>query len=557
MYHPPSILFHTLTVAFAVKSPPQSGTDSRAGVTLKTTGRHTIETKILCAMSDEDSVFGRLLRSGSLVLIGRILELGVSFVGAALIARLIGKVNFGAVGLGSTMLTVVGSGILLGLNTGISRFLPRYDDPERRRGVLVSAFELVLPVSVLTGVVLFIGAETIAARGFSDPSLTPILQIFAVGVPFLAVEKLSMGGIRGSQLTLPKVVVHDFALPATRVSLALAALWFDYGVVGIATAYMLSHVVAAALGTYYLWKHTVLFSSIRAKRERWTLLSFSLPLVVTSIMAKMLIDMDTFLLGYYSTTGEVGVYKVIYPLSNLVLLMLTAAGFMFMPVISQVDAEGGELNRTYQIVTKWIALGTIPLFVAIGFFPSQTLALTFGQEYIEGATALTVLAAGFFVHTLVGPNDSTLTSTGRTRIVMYDNVIIVGLNFALNILLIPRYSFLGAAVATSVSYAALNALYSIQLYHALGIHPVTHALARPAGAGLALAGVLYLVTSRLFGPVSVLGMIAAMLVYTALYAVVVLKLGGIENEEIELFLSFEQKYDVDLGPIKKVAKQLM
>jgi len=44
------------------------------------------------------------------------------------------------------------------------------------------------------------------------------------------------------------------------------------------------------------------------------------------------------------------------------------------------------------------------------------------------------------------------------------------------------------------------------------------------------------------------------IVFVSLYSIAILALGGIEEEEIMLVLSFEERFGVDLGPFKRVAR---
>ncbi|MFC7174347.1 lipopolysaccharide biosynthesis protein [Haloplanus litoreus] len=84
--------------------------------------------------NDVAQVFRDLLKGGSVVFVGRIAELGISFLGLAVIARLIGPTDFGAVAIGSTLLSMLSTLSILGLDTGVGRFLPRYESPADRRG---------------------------------------------------------------------------------------------------------------------------------------------------------------------------------------------------------------------------------------------------------------------------------------------------------------------------------------------------------------------------------------------------------------------------------------
>ncbi|ADJ13679.1 flippase [Halalkalicoccus jeotgali] len=508
-------------------------------------------------MAEEDP-FRKLFTGGSIVFVGEMFGLGLSFLSTLVIGRLLGPGGYGAIALGSAALATVSTLVLLGMHTGVGRFLPRYDDPERRRGVLVSAFQLVLPLSILSGAGLILLAEPIATRAFGDPNVAPVLRVFGLAMPFASVEKLAVGGIQGVKRTFPKVLVENVTAHLTRLVLAVVLLWAGFDAAGVAWAYVLGHAGAAGLGTYYLYRYTPLFSRIGATSMHRELLAFSAPLIVSAIMVKILADIDTFLLGYFVSTADVGVYNVLYPLATMLTIVLASFGFLFVPVLSELHAEGdvGEMAHMYRLVTKWIFVASLPIFLVIGLFSELLIRYTYGSQYTEGALALSVLAVGFFVHAIVGPNYKTLTAMGHTRLIMFDNIGAAGLNVALNVLLIPRYSYLGAAVATVIAYFSLNVAYSTQLYTRTGIHPFDESLSKAAIAALVPIGAIYLVTASLVTitlPVS----LVLFGLFLAIHAVVTLRFGGIDREEVLLVLDLEDRLGVDLGPAKAVAKRLL
>jgi O-antigen/teichoic acid export membrane protein len=510
---------------------------------------------------DASASIRALAKGGSVLFAGLVIELGISFLATLIIARVLGQVGFGAVSLGRTTMTLLSTVLLLGLDTGVGRYLPRQSDEEHRRGVLVSAAQIALPLSVVAGGVLIVAAPVLATAVFDDPSIAPVLRVFGVAVPFAALMKLAVGAVQGSQRALPKVLIRNIGQPVTRflgIAVVLAVLTGTGRVVGVAWAYVLSYGIAAAVGVYFLARLTPLFSRVRAAPMRREMLAFSAPLALTMAMSILLSDLDTVMLGAFGTTGAVGVYNVVYPLAELLIVALSSFAFVFMPVLSELDENGarGEMRRVYQVIAKWVFVVTFPVFLLFTLFPGTVIGLTFGPSYLEGSLALSVLAVGFFVHATAGLNVNALTAIGRTRIVMYDNVLVTSLNAGLNLVLIPRYSLLGAALATTVSYLALNLLYSTQLYRSTGIQPFSAALARSGLAAVLPAGALYLLTTAVLARTTplVLGSFAAFLLC---YVVVVLRVGGIEEEEVMLVSSFEERFGIDLGPLKAAVGRLV
>ena len=507
--------------------------------------------------SDSASVFQKLLASGSILVVGLFLQQALGFGGRLIIARFLGKVDYGAVSLGLTLAMTVSILVVLGTDNGVGRYLPRYDASEKRRGVLTSAFQIVVPLAVLAGVAVAAAADPIARYGFNDPSVAPVIRVFAAVIPLAALVRLTVGSIRGMQESLPRVYIEHITLPTVRFALIGVAVWAGFGAVGVAAAYAAAYGVAAVISAYYLTKHTPLVGEVSPEPMHRDLLEFSAPLMVTATMTLVLANLDTFMLGYFSSTGDVGIYNVIYPLARFLQIVLIGFNFLLMPVVSerQSNDEMGEVRRMYQVVAKWIAIVTLPLFLTFAFFPDLVIRWTFGPEYVAGGFALSVLAAGFFINAVAGPSGNILMALGSSRLLMYVNVVTAGVNAALNLYLIPRYSFVGAAVATVAGYLVMNGLFVLLLYRDIDAHPFTSALLRPtiaaAGVWTALAWVV-----RSEFQVTLLAYFGLLVAFLPLYAVVVVRFGGIEQEEIQLLTSFEERLGVDLGPVRRFAARL-
>ncbi|MFC7156185.1 flippase [Halomarina halobia] len=507
--------------------------------------------------TDSKSVVRTLFKGGTVLFLGLFLELGISFLAKLVIARVLGPVDYGVVSLGITTTTIASTLVLLGLDVGVGRYLPRSKTAEERRGVLVSAFQLAVPLSIVVGIGVSLAAPVIATDLFHDPSTEPVLRVFGLAIPLAALMKLTIGGVQGLQRSLPKVLIRNIVNPVARFAGILLVLALGFRGVGIAWAYVLSYAVAGAVGVYFLATRTPLFErGVRAVSMHRELLAFSAPLVVSTTMTLVLSDIDTFMLGALSTSGAVGIYNTVYPIAELLTVMLASFSFIFMPVVSELHGEGQyeETRRLYQVVAKWIFVLSLPLFALLSLYPRRAILLTFGPEYVAGALALSVLTIAFFTHAIAGPNSSALTSVGRTRLIMLDNTFIAALNVGLNLVLIPRYSYLGAAAATAVSYVLLNLLYSYQLYREMGAHPFSPTLVRSGAVSVALVAGHYALVSALDPTLS--QFVALYAGFLLAYLLVVLRF-GVEQEEVMLVLSFEERFGVDLGPLKRLARRFV
>lgn len=508
--------------------------------------------------NETESKFQRLFTSSGVVFAGLVLQLGLGFLARIVIARLLGRVDYGAVALGVTLLNTAAIIVVIGTDTGVGRFLPRCDDTERRRGVLVSAYQLIMPLSVVIGFAVALLAGPIAEHAFHSPSLAPILRVFALTIPLAAFVRLTVGSVRGMKQSVPRVYIQNVGLPLSRFALIAVALLVGYRAVGVAWAYAGAYVVATLLSLYYLHRHTTLFSRKPAASMHRELLTFSAPIVVTTTMNTLFQNIDIFMLGYFASTGDVGIYTVVYPLASLLTTMLMAFGFVFMPTISELDASGNvaEMKRTYGLTSKWTFMTTLPLFLFVASFPELIIQYTFGSEFTPGTIALTVLAIGFFTQGAIGPCGDTLTAMGKTRLVMCDSVAVAVVIVLLNLVLIPRYSYVGAAAATTAGFLLMNTLYLVQLYREIGAHPFRGPLLRPGVIAGLLWAVLYLVVQTFFAvtvPVLAVGMVC----FLTLYSVIIIRFGGIESEEVSLLGTFEERIGFELSSVRAVAKRFI
>jgi len=509
-------------------------------------------------MEDDSSTVFEVFKGGSVVFVGLIAELAISFVAKVVIARFLGREIYGGVSLGITMMSVISVFTLLGLNNGVARYLPRYDTPERRRGIILSAFQTVVPLSIAVGTVIFISAEWIATVLFNDPGITPILRVFALIIPLTSVVRLTISSVQGMKHTVPKVYIKNLSLPICRFAGVGVAIYLGFYGLGVAGAYAFSYAVATILSVWYLYRSTPLFDHdvvpIGAHRE---LLTFSLPLLVSAASWLIFSDLDTFMLGYFSQTGDVGVYNTVYPLAELLTMALASLGFVATPVFSELHAgeEFDLFSNVYEILTKWVYLATFPVLAVFVLYPQTVIQITFGTEYVVGAASLVVLSTAFFSHAVAGPNSNALTAIGKTRLIMYDNAAVAVVNFILNLVLIPRYSVLGAAVATAVAYVLLNVLYSYQLYQVARIVPVSRSLLLAAAIGGALGLGLNGLSTVLVGtePIRLLLFVA---LFTPTYALIAIRF-GITADEVKLFFEIEDRLGVDLTPIRVLGRYLV
>ena len=147
------------------------------------------------------------------------------------------------------------------------------------------------------------------------------------------------------------------------------------------------------------------------------------------------------------------------------MIFLNSFTFLSMPALSELHAQNHSLRmrKMNLVITKSIFIPTFPLFLALFFFPNTLIEFFFGNDYTPASIGLSILSLGFLFHILTGVNESTLLASGKTKHILANTTAAGILNIILNLILIPQYSFIGAAIATTLSYICLNLLHSLEL----------------------------------------------------------------------------------------------
>ncbi|RLM71386.1 flippase [Halorubrum sp. Atlit-8R] len=415
----------------------------------------------------------QLLQSGVLLLFSQVFSLGTLFLIKLVLARELGQSAFGVVSIGISMFTLISTIILFGQNTGVGRYIPRLSSDKQIRDYVISAFVTVIPASVTCSIAIILFRQEISSAFFDTSQVVPIL-IFAMVIPLAALMKLTVGVIQGLQNAQAKAIIQDVSLPVFLSVLGIFAAFQWKTAEAVSYAYLISYVLIAVVCLYFIYSRTSTFDLTGYKFRGKELLRFSAPLTITLIMFQILTHMDIFVIGYYHPSELVGIYSAVYPITKLLIFVLGAFRFLFMPIFSEFHSEGNtkRMRETYNEMTEWIVLLTLPIFITLILFPETIISVLYGPAYTDGANVLILLCIGFFTHTVLGPNRNATTAIGDTDYISKVAVIIATINIVLNILLIPEYQLVGAATATVVSYVIWNVSLNYRLYTRYSIFPI-------------------------------------------------------------------------------------
>ncbi|WP_265107814.1 oligosaccharide flippase family protein [Halosolutus halophilus] len=402
-------------------------------------------------MAERERELSALLSSATLVMLGGIMSSAANLAERVVIGRLLSPAAYGEVSIGIALLMFILMIALAGCTQGVSRFIPRYEAVEDRRGVWVSGLLVTTTLSLILGVTMFLVAEPIAARLFETDEAVIFVRFLAVSLPFIVSFRIAVAGIRGYENTIYKTAIQSFLDPFLRTGLIALLLLSGIGIIAVGIAYFLAAILTSLVAHVLL--NQIMNLRGRYRTHTGELLTFSMPLVVSTVIGIMLSRTDTLMLGYFRSSYEVGMYDAAYPIAAGLTVVLSAFGFLYLPIASRLDADGERdvVNDIYSTSTKWVYILTFPAFLLLVVFPQDVIMLIFGPSYTNASAVLPILAVGFFLSATAGRDRETLSAVGATTWIAVGNGTGIIANILLNIVLIPRYGYMGAGVASVIS----------------------------------------------------------------------------------------------------------
>ncbi len=176
----------------------------------------------------------------------------------------------------------------------------------------------------------------------------------------------------------------------------------------------------------------------------------SLPIGISAALSMVLYNFDIVLLGFMKSPAEVGQYSAAYRFINFFVAFLALYATNIFPSVSRCRDKPTVLARISDRSARYTLLLSIPLAAGGMMVARPLMKWFFGPEFTGGAGALSILLWVIPIMACRSVHRATLLSHGFQREFLWIALLAAAVNTALNLVLIPRFSYLGAA-ATSVA----------------------------------------------------------------------------------------------------------
>lgn len=438
-------------------------------------------------------------RGGLVGLAGAVVAAAAGFALTAVVARTLGPELTGVFFIVVALVTILGEITELGADTGLVRTAAAHRALGRTgalrgllRGALVPVALASAAATALFALAVPWSADLLVDPGMRDDALV-FLALAAPAVAVWALRNVALAGTRGLGSVTAFTLVNNVALPASRpllVLVCLAAGWPAWTVMASWTLPAVLACVAALLLLRRVLRRVEENEPASAPtparravvREFW---GFSGPRGVAAALEIAIVWLDVLIVGALVATREAGLYATTSRFITTGTLVLAAVRIAIAPQLSALLARGEkpEAERLNNVATTWIVAGSWPLYLVLAIGGPYVLRL-FGDGFAEGATALAVLCGAMLLALPAGNVQTVLLMGGRSGWSLANKAVALAVMVVADLLLVPPYGIVGAAVAWGLTILVDNGLAVLQVRYGMGL--------RPGVAGPALAAALAL-----------------------------------------------------------------
>jgi O-antigen/teichoic acid export membrane protein len=426
-----------------------------------------------------DIALRAIVKSSVLVFLFLIFSKLITYFYRIVIARHFGPEVYGSLSLAIGILGIFTFLAVFGLDEGLLRFIPFYRQRKQNKKILAIfhfSFKFVLCLSLLLGLIMFLISKFIAEKFFHSSSLTLFFQMFSLLVPLCSLTRLYLSSLRAFEKIGWYSFLTNFIEGFFRLVFLVVFIFIGLGSFSVSFSYVLGTIILF-VGSLLSFKSLANYSfkgPHLLKKNKSELINYSWPMMFSFVIGTIFSWIDSFMIGYFKTASEVGLYNAAMPLAALLVFIPGLFLQLFSPMINRLYSEKNIMliKNLSQQIGKWIFVLNLPIFIILVLFPGVLLNFLFGSEYISASTSLIFLSIGEMFYAQFSLSANLLNMLKKSKLNLINVVVSSILNILLNLLFVPKYGINGASFATMLSIIFLTSLYGIEGYYFIGILPI-------------------------------------------------------------------------------------
>ncbi|MBI5038049.1 MAG: flippase [Candidatus Kerfeldbacteria bacterium] len=388
----------------------------------------------------------RILKNTSYLTIAFIIQKVLSFLYFIFIARQLGPVDLGLYDPIKSLIPILLILIDFSLSTVMVREIARSPDRVEKYLSSILGIKAVLAFVIITSMGLFTNFS-----GYSS-MVKIVLYLDAIIVVLDTFTLTFFAVFRGLQ-NMKWESIGMIGTQLLTIIFGSISLLLGWGLQSLFIAVVIGSVFNFIFSFYMI--RSRLNIRIRLHWDKEIIVKFlkmAFPFAIAAIFIKFYTFTDRFMLLFIHGQGHAGWYATAHKLTYALEFIPSAFAASIYPAMSSYFLHShADLSKTFQKAMHYLMIIAVPISVGMVLVADKLVIALYGVDYETSILPLRILISSLIVIFLNFPVGAFLNACNRQVINTRNMGITVAINIILNILLIPKYSFNGAALSAFIS----------------------------------------------------------------------------------------------------------
>ena len=238
--------------------------------------------------------------------------------------------------------------------------------------------------------------------------------------------------------------------------IGVCTLWLA-GQMDIATVLIvvvLAHALALIVALVLLGRRTPLTATGAARLEYLNpAIRYGIKAHLSNLMAFLNYRLDMFLVNLFAGPAAAGIYTVAVRLTEQLWMISQAVSTVIFPRLSAMANDEATRRAFTPLVARVVLWATMTAAGLLAVVAQPLISILFGTEFVGALSALLILLPGIVILSLGRVIANDFAARGWVGINMTLAALVLLVNTSVNLVLIPQFAYIGAAIATTLAYS--------------------------------------------------------------------------------------------------------
>lgn len=416
-------------------------------------------------------------------IIGRGIVTAISLVILWYLTRYLGVEGYGQYALIFAYLALFGVFVDFGLFLMQVRAIAK--QPEKEGYILGNILGLKLVLSL----VVFAAAVGVAYLVYDNPLLTTGILIGVISQVTLTLA-LVPTSLFQARLQMQKVTLINIATRVLYFGLIVWGISADIGLLGIVGIVALVNLLNFL--AQWVWASSIAKIIPLFDFKYWYLfMRQTLPVGVVIILAVIYFRIDMIMLGAMQGDYAVGIYGAPYKVVEVILTIPTIFMSSVFPVITH--ALSNSLERAQRIFKKafdFMSLSAMPLAFGALMIGTPLMTAVAGEDFADSGLVIKLLVWAVVLSFLVATFNYSIIAANKQKALVWPYLAATTFNIVANLIVIPIYSYIGAAMTTIATELLILIWVGFIAYKTLRFTPSLAVFGKSLLAAVVMAGAI-------------------------------------------------------------------